>query len=299
MKSRALDQTIYLNKIKDSLFYTIVYVGFSILSLLIVYPFYYIVINSFNGNLHAGTVFLWPDTFSMQNYLNVLSDKSIVRSLFVSILRVAVGSVLAVALNATAAFALRKRKLKIRWFYLIMFTIPMFFGGGLIPNFLILKYLGLLDTFFVYILPPAWNFFYIIIFMSCFNDIDDAMEESAVMDGANHLTIFVRIYAPMSVPVIVTIFLFISVFHWGAWFDSIYFTRSPELQTLSAFLVRIIQRAETQYLTQFQRADEFDNIHYMGVRFVTMIVAIVPVLMVYPFIQKYFIRGIRLGSIKG
>ena len=301
MKTRNLEQALRANRINDLLFYISVYSGFTLLCLLIIYPFYYIVINSFNGSLFAGTVFLWPDSFTVQNYTNVLSDKNIIRSLFVSVMRVATGSVLSVAINSACAFALRKRYLKIRWFYLIMFTIPMFFGGGLIPNYLILRALGLIDTFLVYILPPAWNFFFIIIFMSCFNDIDDAMEESAVMDGANHLTIFVRIFLPMSIPVIVTIFLFVGVYHWDAWFDTIYYTRSQELQTLSAFLVRIIQRAETEYFTHFQRAmdDDIDQSHFLGVRFATMIIAIVPVLLVYPFIQKYFVRGIRLGSIKG
>ena len=299
MKARSLEHTIRWNRINDSIFNTIIYVGFTVFCILIVYPFYYITINSVNGNLYAGTVFLWPEKFSFKNYTNILTDLSIIRSLFNSVLRVATGSTLSVALCAAAAFALRKRVLKLRLFYLIMFTIPMFFGGGLIPNFLILKALGLIDTFWVYILPPAWNFFYIIIFMSCFNDIDDSMEESALMDGANHLTIFMRIFVPMSVPVIVTIFLFVGVFHWGAWFDSIYFTKRRELQTLSAFLVRIIQRAETNYFLHFQRADEYDSIHFLGVRFATMILAIVPVLMIYPFIQKYFIKGIRLGSIKG
>ena len=294
------EKTLKRNRKNDALFNGVVCTGFALFCLLIVYPFYYMVINSFNGDLYRGTAFLWPPVWSTINYEVVFGSNSLLRTLIVSVLRVASGSVITVAICSTAAFALRKRSLKIRWFYLIMFTIPMFFGGGLIPNFLILKYLGLIDTFLVYILPRAWNFFYIIIFMSCFNDIDDAMEESAIMDGANHLTVFIRIYLPMSVPVMVTILLFAGVFHWGAWFDSIYFTKRIELQTIAAFLVRIINRVEVyQMFAQARLVDDLDTISIMGVRFATITVAIVPVLLVYPFIQKYFVRGIRLGSIKG
>ena len=294
-----LEQSLRRNKSRDLFFNIGIYVGFSVFSVLVIYPFYYILINSFNGNLFAGTAFIWPDVVSLENYKAALKDKSIIRSLFISILRLVTGATLCIALTSTAAFALRKRNLKIRWAYLIMFTIPMFFGGGLIPNFLILKTLGLIDTFFVYILPPAWNFFYIIIFMSCFNDIDDSMEESAIIDGANHLTVYLRIYVPMSVPVIVTILLFSGVFHWGAWFDSIYFIKRAELQTLAAFLVKIIQRAENLNMLSIKSFGDFESLHFLGVRFTTIVLAIVPVLAVYPFIQKYFIRGIRLGSIKG
>ena len=301
MKARTFEQTIRQRKMSDNVFRLVVYGGFAVFSLLIVYPFYYIVINSFNGALFAGTAFLWPAKVSIRNYVVLLRDNAIIMAIMVSALRVAAGSVLSVVICASAAFALRKKTLKIRWLYLIMFTIPMFFGGGLIPNFLILKYLGLIDTFLVYIMPPAWNFFYIIIFMSCFNDIDESMEESAIMDGANHLTVFLRIFVPMSVPVIVTILLFVGVFHWGAWFDSIYFVKRTALQTVAAFLVRILQRMESYSILQksWLQYDEPDTISFLGMRFATIVVAIVPVLVIYPFIQKYFIKGIRLGSIKG
>ena len=299
MKNPGLEGSLRRNRLNDRIFFILIYAGFSLFSLLIVYPFYYMVINSFNGDLASGTAFIWPRTLSIRNYSMLFQDNTLIRTLIVSVLRVATGSALTIAICSAAAFALRKRNLKIRWFYLIMFTIPMFFGGGLIPNFLILKALGLIDTFLVYILPRSWNFFYIIIFMSCFNDIDDSMEESAIIDGANHLTVYLRIYVPMSVPVIVTILLFSGVFHWGAWFDSIYFIKRAELQTLAAFLVKIIQRAENLNMLSIKSFGDFESLHFLGVRFTTIVLAIVPVLAVYPFIQKYFIRGIRLGSIKG
>ena len=142
--------------------------------------------------------------------------------------------------------------------------------------------------------------------MSCFNDISDSMEESAVMNGANHLTIFARIYVPMSIPVIVTILMFSGVFHWGSWFDSIYYVKRQALQTLAAYMLRVLQRAGTDVILgdrggyeTFIKENEVVMINSTGLRYSIIIVGILPVLMVYPFIQKYFVKGIRLGAIKG
>ena len=300
MSSGTPGKRIQRGRLKDVLFGIFIYGGFSFLSLFIVYPFYYLVINSLNGSLDHGTAFFWPAKWTIVAYRIVFTDEALLRSLLVSALRVVSGSIMSVALCSTAAFALRKRTLKLRWFYLIMFTIPMFFGGGLIPGFLILKALGLIDTFLVYILPRAWNFFFIIIFMSCFNDISDSMEESALMDGANHFTIFYRIYLPMSVPVLATIFLFTGVDHWGSWFDSIYFVKKTSLQTIAAFLVRILQREGTEAINRdWSKIQDVENqvSSSAGIRFAVVVIGIIPVLMVYPFIQKYFVKGIRLGSI--
>ena len=190
MKTRTLDVSQNRTHFKDRLFHIVLYTGFTIFSFSLVYPFYHLLVNSLNAQLDHGAVFFWPSKWTLVHYELVITDTSFLLSLAISILRVASGSALSMLLCSASAFALRKRTLKLRMFYLIMFTIPMFFGGGLIPNFLILKYLGLIDTLLVYILPSAWNFFYIIIFMSCFNDISDSMEESAVMNGANHLCPF-------------------------------------------------------------------------------------------------------------
>jgi putative aldouronate transport system permease protein len=177
----------------------------------------------------------------------------------------------------------------------------MFFQGGLIPVYLNLKMLGLLDTFFVFIFPTLFNFFYVVILMSFFNGIPDSVEDSAFIDGAGYFTIYRKIYMPMSVPVIVTIFLFVGVWHWETWFDSLYYTRKESLQTFAAFLMKIVKRfsALDVDLTDLDEESVIKMANLQGTRFSTMIISIFPVLMIYPFIQKYFVKGIRLGSIKG
>lgn len=289
------------NRMYDGLFYALTYGFFLFFSLLVLYPFYYIVVNSFNAQLMYGPVMYWPSELTMSNYVMVMSDATIVRSLLVSVLRVAVGSTAVVAVNSMCAFALRKRTLRFRNFYLVFFVIPMFFQGGLIPVYLNLRMLGLLDTFAVYILPPLFSFFYVIILMSSFNDIPESVEDSALIDGAGFFTIYRRIYLPMSVPVIVTIFLFSGVQHWETWFDSLYFTRDERLQTFAAFLMRVVRRFSNLQVDTYEIDEDslINMANAQGTRFAAMVISIVPVLMVYPFIQKYFVQGIKLGAIKG
>ena len=296
-----LEQTLRWNKIKDGLFYFVVYSGISFFCLLIVYPFYYIFINSLNTELIYGAAVFWPSKIGIRNYVTLLSESNIVWSLCLSMIRVAVGGTLAVLVNSMCAFALRRRALRFRNFYLVFFLIPMFFKGGLIPVYLNLKMLGLLDTFFVFIFPEPrlFNFFYVIILMTYFADIPDSVEDSAKIDGAGYFTIYWKIYMPMSVPVIATIFLFAAVFHWETWLDSLYFTHSESLETFAAFLMKAIKKFASIGEDHTGRAESLmEMTHLQGIRFTGMIVAILPVLAIYPFIQKYFVKGIKLGAVK-
>lgn len=298
---RTLEQTIRINRIKDGFFYSGVYAFFILFCLTVLYPFYYILINSINGRLFLGPVMYWPEQFTFSNYGMVFSDQTIVRSLAVSVLRVVLGSFIAVAFNSLCAFALRKRILKFRAIYLVIFTIPMFFQGGLIPVYLNLRMLGLLDHFVVYLFPRLYSLFYIIILMSCFNDIPDSIEESAHIDGAGYFQIYRRIFLPMSVPVIATIFLFVGVMHWENWFDTLYFTRDIRLQTFAAFLMKLVRKFSSLAVDSSEIDEDsfLKTANLQGIRFSAMIISIVPVLVIYPFIQKYFVKGLRLGSIKG
>ena len=298
--AQTLEQALARNKVQDWIFYFFIYSGFAAFCLLILYPFFFVLINSFNGELIYGPAMYWPNSFTLGNYGMVLRDQSIVWSLILSVIRVVVGSCLAVFVDSICAFSLRKRNLRYRPFYLALFMIPMFFQGGLIPVYLNLKRLALLDTFWVFIFPTLFSFFYVIILMTYFNDIPDSIEDSAFIDGAGYFAIYRRIYLPMSVPVIVTIFLFVGVSHWQTWFDSLYFTRKDSLQTFAAFLMKIVRRFSN--LDVDARDMDEDTIFLManlqGTRFTAMIISILPVLMIYPFIQKYFVKGIKLGAIK-
>ncbi len=282
----------------DAAFHVAVYAGFALFALLVFYPFWFVLINSLNGMLDYGVSLYLPRRWSLVNFEFAFREPLLRNSLMVSILRVAVGVTVMVVVNATCAFALRKRTLKLRKIYLAIFTIPLFFGAGLIPQFLNLKRFGLLDTFAVYILPEAWSFFFLVILMSAFNDIDGSIEESARLDGARSLLICLRIYMPMSAPIIAAIALFAGVHHWGAWFDAMYFVRSQELRTFSAYLIRLVQQATLSEELQDLLYEYRDRMNVQGVRFAAVVIAMVPVLLVYPFIQRFFVKGIRIGAIK-
>ena len=288
-------------RIMDGLFFLFVYSSLSLFCLLILFPFYYIVINSLNAELIYGPVLFWPGKVNMSNYGLILSDPSILWSIFLSMIRVAVGGCFGLLVNSMCAFALRRKTLDFRRFYLAFFLVPMFFKGGLIPVYLNLKMLGLLDTFSVFIFPRLANFFYILILMTCFGDIPDEVEDSAKIDGAGYFTIYRRIYLPLSVPVMATIFLFAAVFHWETWFDSLYFTSRDSLQTFAAFLMKIVKRFAVMGADTGQMDDQdvLKMANLQGTRYSTMIISVVPVLMIYPFVQKYFVTGMKLGSVKG
>jgi len=178
----------------------------------------------------------------------------------------------------------------------------MFFGGGLIPGFLNLKMLGLYNTFWVYVIPGIFGFFSVIMLMSYFNDIPDAMEESAHIDGANYFRIFWSIYLPMSMPIIATLLLFAGVGQWNSYFDSFYFVRKESLQTLAAALLKIVLRNEMdQFTRELSRSlqTETRQVNIEGIKLAIIVVSIVPVLLIYPFMQRFFIKGVRIGAIKG
>ena len=173
----------------------------------------------------------------------------------------------------------------------------------MIPVYLNLRALGLLDRFLVYILPNLFSFFYVIIFMAQFNEVPVSLEESARVDGAGYARVFTAIYLPISAPVVAAITLFAGVAQWNSWFDTAYFTRSPRLDTLQGLLVRVIKQASlgdfTSEAAQTMVAEA--NAHYLhpdGIQFATMMVTIIPIVLVYPFLQRYFIKGILLGAVK-
>jgi putative aldouronate transport system permease protein len=277
-----------------------IYVWFSVFALLVFYPFYYILINSLNGALEFGKTWFWPSNFSINAYKLILTDPLLVKSILVSIARTVVGVFVFIAVTSSCAFALRKRNLVFRKFYLLLFTIPMFFGGGLIPAFLNYRDLGIYDTFWVYILPGAFSFFGAIIFMSAFNDIPVELEEAATIDGANAFFIYLRIYLPLVLPVVATLGLFAGVDQWNSYFDTLYFTRDKDLVTLAAKLLMLLNGTMAGQMLSKAADDAMKKaVMFEGLKMATIIVSMVPVLLIYPFVQRYFIKGVRIGAIKG
>jgi len=285
------------------LMYVGIYAPLVLLSISIIYPFYYYLINSVNTLLYSGPAYLLPSDYTLRNYQVIFGNDRLLTAFMTSTLRTVIGTVVTVFNCAMCAFALRKPNLPFRNVYLVIFAIPLFFSGGLIPMYLNFRFLGLLDNFLVYILPNLFSFFYVIIMMTSFNDLPVSLEDSARIDGAGYFRIFVRIYFPISMPLIAAIALFAGVAQWNSWFDTLYFTRSDSLETLQAVLLRIIKQSSLgSFLPEMAALQDEQVANYLnpeGIQFATMLVTIIPIVMVYPFLQRYFIKGILIGSIKG
>ncbi len=268
-----------------------------------VYPFWYVLIGSFSdGNDYMrGGVYLWPRLVSLQNYAVALVDSRLWIGFRVTFLRTVIGTVTNVLFTAMVAYAMSRDNLPFRpliyWFN--MFT--MFFGGGLIPFYLVLKQLKLINTFWVYIIPGLYSVYNMIICSNYFRSIPGELHESAVMDGASEFRIFRSLYLPLSTPVLATIALWVGVGHWNAFYDSMVYTTSRDLQTLQLYLYKMIKTSEFVSTADMGGlpSNIQQNITATTVRYATIVISTVPILCIYPFLQRFLAKGIMLGSLKG
>ena len=266
------------------------------------YPVWYTVVISFNdsGDALRGGIYWWPRKFSLESYKTVFQDTTIIRAFAVTVLRTLIGTVTSVFFTAMVGYALSKKHIMGNKFYTILGTITMFFTGGLIPYFITLKNLGLYNNFLVYIIPSLFNFYNMIIFRSFFNELPAGLEESARLDGANDLMIFIRIVIPLSAPVIATIALFNGVGHWNDYFTGVMYINDAELQPIQTYLFRIIASASaSKTVVAMPAGVTAQQVSSQSVRLATMVVTTFPIMCVYPFLQKYFVKGMLIGSIKG
>jgi putative aldouronate transport system permease protein len=273
-----------------------------IICFITLYPVWYTVILSFNDSTDTmmGGIYLWPRKFTLESYKMVFLDKAIVRAFTVTIFRTLIGTVCSVFFTSMVAYAFSKKHILANKFYLTAGTITMFFGGGLIPYFIVLKSLGLYDTFLVYIIPGLFNFFNCIIFMTFFRELPVGLEESAKLDGANDFTVFLRIVLPLSMPIIATISLFNGVGHWNDYFSGVMFINDPKLQPIQTFLFRIIQSSSmTKSIVGMPAGAMAQAINSQSVKLATMTVTTAPIICIYPFLQRYFVKGVMIGAIKG
>ncbi len=280
----------------EKIFNIFLYFYMICLAVVFIYPFWTVVVQSLNdaGDLIRGGVYVWPRKFSLENYKVVFADDSILKAYVVSIVRTVVGTGLHVIATGTFAYALSKKKLMFRKFYLTLCIITMFFGGGLIPSVINMRNLGFQNNFLVYIIPGLYSVMDMILMKAFFNALPASLEEAARIDGANDLQIFFRIVVPNSMPVIATIALMTAVGHWNSWFDAYIYVQDKDLQPLQLVLQKVIMSA--------QGASDFSGasgaVTPYSVQLATMVVAIGPIIFIYPFFQKYFVKGFMMGSIK-
>jgi putative aldouronate transport system permease protein len=272
------------------------------ISLICLLPFVNILALSFSENsaVMAGVVKLWPVQFTIQPYLYVLGRSAFWQAFLVTLERVFIGVTISVLLTIMAAYPLSKPVTKFQWrtVYAWVFFFTMLFYGGLIPSYLLVKDLQLMDTIWALVLPGAVNVFNILLLLNFFRQLPLELEDSALIDGAGHFRIMWQIYVPISLPAIATVVLFSIVGHWNSWFDGLIYMNNPQHYPLQTYLQTII----VQFNFQSMSPRELERLMKMNVRSVKsaqMVVAALPILLVYPFLQKYFTKGIILGSVKG
>lgn len=267
------------------------------------YPFWNQIVLSFNEGLDAdkGGIFFWPRKFSLQNYQYVLSAKGLIDGAWISVLRVVVGTFTNLFCSGLLAYVVSLRTFSGRKMVRLVALVSMYIPIGLIPNYILYSSLKLLDTFTVYWLPGLISVWNMLMIASYIESQPDSLIESARLDGARELQIYVRIMFPICVPVFAALAVLTAVGHWNSWFDVMVYNASGNWDTLQMYLRKILLRSETigKMLNDAAKMAELRELAPRTVRAATTVIVTVPILCIYPFMQKYFISGISIGAVKG
>lgn len=284
----------------DRVYYAIVYFVLLLLALLVVYPLYFVVIASFSSAdaVLAGKVYLFPVDIDFTGYIRCFERTDIWIGYGNTIWYTLAYTILSVVFTVTAAWALSRKTLPFRKFFMIFFTITMFFGGGLIPFYKVVSDLGMLDSPLSIILPgtvSAWNLFMAKTFFQ--TGVPDSIIEAAELDGANRLRLFVSVILPLSMPIVAVLALYYAVGQWNSYFNAMIFLQDANLFPLQLVLKEILTASESTtggsgetILEQFRLANQL--------KYVTVIISSLPVFCLYPFVQKFFAQGVMVGSLK-
>jgi len=290
----------------------ILYAMLAIMALSCLLPFWHLLAKSFSNrqSVMADVVSLWPIGFNIENYAYILNDRQFLGSFAVSTIRVVLGVVLTLFITVITAYPLSRDRIHMpgRTFIKVLLLIGMLFSAGLIPYFLAIRNLGLYNNFMVLVIPGALSIFNIIVVMNFFRGIPVELEEAALLDGASHLDILFRVFIPVSLPVLATVTLFTAVGHWNAWFDGIVFLSKSESWPLQSFMYTVVTSRMLEWQTSniggssqnaAQAAQSFMNATPQGLVAAMIFIASFPIICVYPFLQRYFVTGLTIGSVKG
>ncbi|AEE98091.1 carbohydrate ABC transporter permease [Mahella australiensis] len=273
-----------------------------------IYPFIYVIALSFNDGIDAmrGGIYFFPRKFTLENYAKLFEDDRIITSFFISVFRTVVGASLGVIVNSMFAYGISKSDMPFRKFFNWMIVIPMYFGGGIIPYFLICKALNLTNNILVYVIPWLATPFYIMLLRISIKDLPESLEESAHLDGANYWTIYWHIVMPLIKPALATVILLGGIAQWNDWLDGTIMVSDTRLWPMQTLLLNILQGADMMSFfkdknlsTAVGSMARKISITPESLKMAMLVVTVAPIFMVYPFAQKYFIKGILVGSIKG
>ena len=291
----------------DIIFDIINYTFFTLFMLLCVFPFYYVVINSISANnlVDTGKIMFYPIGVHFNNYIEVLKMERMGRAAWISVARTVLGTALSTLGSSYMAYLFTKQHMWKRklWYRLVIAT--MYFSAGLIPGYLNCKMLGLTNTFWIYVIPGIFPVYNMVLIKTYMESISPALEESAEIDGAGYFVRFTRIVMPLCVPILATVVLFSAVGHWNSYMDTLIYVTDYKLYTLQYLLYEYINQAKnlaTQIAQGSLGVSEIDPSRVVSptsVQLTVTIVVIFPIICVYPFLQRYYVKGIMIGAVKG
>lgn len=276
------------------------YTFLSILAILCIFPVVHELAISFSSAdaISAGEVHFWPIGFTASAYEFTLQRDAFIHSTGISLLRVLLGCSLNMLLTLLIAFPLSKESvLKFRTGYVWYFVFTMLFSGGMIPGYLIVKNLGLIDSIWALVLPGAVPIFNVVLMLNFFRGLPKELEEAAFMDGAGYLSSLFRIYAPLSLPVLATTGLFTIVTHWNTWFDGLIFMNSMQHYPLSTYLQTVVVNMNLGSMS-IEQLQQFQAVNPQNAKAAQVFLSIVPIMAIYPFLQKYLVQGMVIGGVK-
>ena len=268
-----------------------------------VYPFWNIFIISINDATDAirGGLYFLPRKLSLSSYAEILGRSTFLASIKVSVGRTLIGTPIAVLVTAMLAYPLSRKDLVGRKFWNLLFVFTMYFGGGLVPYYMVLKGIHMLNTFWVFIFPMMMSVYNMILIRSYIESMPDSLFEAAKIDGANDLVVFVQMVIPLSKPILMTVALFVAINQWNSWFDAYLYTSDQALKPMQSILVEILNQYQTGASISQAMSNAKAGVTATpdSIRMAATMVATLPIIMVYPFVQKYFVKGIMLGAVKG
>nr|WP_281932910.1 carbohydrate ABC transporter permease [Paenibacillus tyrfis] len=290
--------------LEDRVFSIVIHIALLFLAFVTFYPFWNSAVISFNlgSDTSLGGITFWPRVFTLENYQVVLKDVKILKGFGISIARTLVGTFLTIAATSIFAYGMSRKELIGRGYYMTFCIITLYFGGGLIPTYLLIRGLGLFDSFWVFVIPSIISVWSMIIFRTFFRQIPAGLEDAARIDGCGYWGTFLRVVLPLSGPVVATLSLFTAIAHWNDWFVASIYINNQDLLPVQALLKQTLDSNIASELTQDSAAQSFlakrQSYTTKSLTMATMMVTTVPIILVYPFLQRYFVKGVLVGSLK-
>ena len=283
------------------------YTILGLLALMCIFPFIHLLAVSFSADefTSKGEIFLLPKGFTLQAYEYLAQKKEFFTALGISVLRTVIGTAISLIVVVMTAYPLSKTdgRFKGRTVFTWFFLITMFLGGGLFATYFLYKQLGLLNSFLVYILPGACDVWFVLMLMNFFRGIPKEIEEAALINGAGQFSVLFKLYIPLAMPSIATIILFTAIGQWNSWFDGIMFMNDPSKYPLQSYLYTMIISSDPTKQSGFtltpEQLEALKNIGGKNLQSAQIFLGILPIALVFPFLQRFFVKGITVGSVKG